>query len=121
MLRLAEILGVPASELPAFLRFTIGEQVPSGKILCERVAFWGWVAVCISMGVGLLMGAYAFGGPLPAPAAIGDYATLTRTLLRDAHVVALGGGLVAVVVALSRPGASLPGASLSGASTPGGA
>ena len=68
----------------------------------DRLAYFGWLTICVSMGAGLLMGAYAFGGPMPAPAAIGDYATLTRTLMRDAHVVALGAGLVAVVIALSR-------------------
>jgi len=65
-------------------------------------ALLGWLAVVVSMVMGLFMGGYAFGGPLPAPAAIGDYRTLTRTLLRDAHIALLSLGVLCIAFTISR-------------------
>ena len=68
----------------------------------DGLAFAGWILVCASMTIGLLMGAYAFDGPLPAPNFIGDYNTLPRMLLRDAHVVFLSLGIVGIAVTATR-------------------
>lgn len=66
----------------------------------DRIAFFGWSAVCISMAVGLLMGSYAFDGPLPAPAFIGGYDAAPRILLRGAHVFVMVVGIAAIAAAL---------------------
>ncbi len=68
----------------------------------DGLAFSGWVLICISMAVGLLMGSYSFGGPLPAPNFIGDYNALPRTLLRDGHVLLLLIGFVGIALATIR-------------------
>lgn len=68
----------------------------------DRLAFGGWLAVCVSMGVGLLMGSYSFGGPLPAPSMIGDYDALPRMLLRDGHIMVLSLGVVGIAAGIAR-------------------
>lgn len=68
----------------------------------DAVAFTAWLLVCASMTIGLLMGAYAFDGPLPAPSFIGDYNALPRMLLRDVHVILLSLGMVGIAVAATR-------------------
>jgi hypothetical protein len=68
----------------------------------DRTALWGWAAVAGSMIVGLLMGVYAFGGPLPTPALIGDYASLVRTILRDLHIIVLALGIIAIALRTAR-------------------
>ena len=65
----------------------------------DRLACSGWLAVSISMGIGLLMGVYSFGGPLPAPTMIGDYDDIIRVLLRSGHVVLMSIGFVAIGLA----------------------
>jgi hypothetical protein len=72
------------------------------RLRYDAVAFAGWLLVCASMTIGLLMGAYAFDGPLPAPGFIGDYNALPRILLRDAHVILLSLGIVGIAVAATR-------------------
>ena len=69
---------------------------------CDRLAFAGWLAVGVSMVVGLVMGGYSFGGPLPTPDLIGDYGALPRMLLRDGHIMVLSLGVVAIAVAIAR-------------------
>jgi hypothetical protein len=68
----------------------------------DALAFAAWLLVCASMTIGLLMGAYAFDGPLPAPSFIGDYNALPRMLLRDVHVILLSLGIVGIAVAATR-------------------
>ena len=68
----------------------------------DALAFAAWLLVCASMTIGLLMGAYAFDGPLPAPSFIGDYNALPRMLLRDVHVILLSLGMVGIAVAATR-------------------
>ena len=65
--------------------------------------------ICISMSVGLLMGSYSFGGPIPTPDFIGDYNALPRALLRSGHVVLLLTGIACISLAAAgttRKGAS---------------
>jgi hypothetical protein len=68
----------------------------------DRLASGGWLAVCVSMAVGLLMGSYSFGGPLPTPGIIGDYGSLPRMLLRDGHVILLSLGVVGIAAGIAR-------------------
>ena len=65
----------------------------------DGLAFAGWLLVCASMTVGLLMGGYAFDGPMPTPGFIGDYNALPRVLLRDVHVMLLSIGIIGIAVA----------------------
>lgn len=68
----------------------------------DYLAFVSWALVCFSMLIGLLMGIYAFGGPIPTPGFIGGYNTVLRTLLRDTHVVLMVLGVVGIAVAMAR-------------------
>ena len=68
----------------------------------DRLAASGWLLVCAGLAVGRLMGIYSFGGPVPAPAFIGDYNALPRVLLRDGHVILLATGIAAVALATVR-------------------
>lgn len=74
----------------------------------DSVALVAWLLVCAGLVVGLLMGIYSFGGPIPAPASLGDYNALPRVLLRDGHVVLLTLGMAGVALAATRsqPGAA---------------
>jgi hypothetical protein len=60
---------------------------------------YGWALVAASLGVGLLMGLYAFDGPLPAPAFLGGYIDFARRLSRLGHAYAVVLGLLAVFLA----------------------
>jgi hypothetical protein len=60
---------------------------------------WGWLLVAASMGIGLLMGLYAFDGPLPAPEFLGGYSDFARRLSRLAHSYCIVLGLLSVFVA----------------------
>jgi hypothetical protein len=51
----------------------------------------GFGILAFSMIAGLLMGGYAFDGPLPSP--VGGYGDLPRVWLREAHVVVMAGGI----------------------------
>lgn len=61
----------------------------------ERVSErWGWSLVFGSMVVGLLLGGFAFEGPLPAPAAFTGYLDPVRSLTRLGHAYAIVLGLL---------------------------
>jgi hypothetical protein len=60
---------------------------------------WGWLLVAASMGAGLLMGLYAFDGPLPAPDFLGHYNDFARRLSRLAHAYCIVLGLVSIFLA----------------------
>jgi hypothetical protein len=60
---------------------------------------FGWALVASSLGVGLLMGLYAFDGPLPAPAFLDGYSAFARRLSRLAHAYAVVLGILAVFLA----------------------
>src|SRR5262249_11937703 len=74
-----------------------------GLVLARRSARpleqWGWLLVAVSVNLGLLVGLYAFDGPLPAPPTQQDYHALTRRLLRLGHAYAIVLGLLAIAVA----------------------
>jgi len=62
----------------------------------------GWLLIVGSMGTGLLMGLYAFDGPLPAPAFIGAYGAVVRSFVRQAHGIAIVAGILLVFLARQR-------------------
>jgi len=57
---------------------------------------WGWSLVFASMVVGMLLGGFAFDGPLPAPAAFSGYLDPVRSLTRYGHAYAIVLGLLAL-------------------------
>jgi acyl-CoA synthetase (AMP-forming)/AMP-acid ligase II len=52
-----------------------------------RAEALGWLVLAASMGLGLLMGGYAFDGPLPSP--LGAYGDAPRLLARNVHVLSI--------------------------------
>jgi hypothetical protein len=62
----------------------------------------GWLLVAASMAAGLLLGTFAFDGPLPAPGFIGGYGDLPRRLIRLGHASAIVLGLFCITVARFR-------------------
>ena len=58
---------------------------------------WFWLLIALSMGVGQLMGTYAFDGPLPAPNFIGSYSDFARRLLRMGHMYAIILGIAGII------------------------
>jgi hypothetical protein len=65
----------------------------------RRLELWGWLLIAGSMAVGLLMGAYAFDGPLPAPGFLGAYSDYPRRLTRLAHAYAILLGSLCIFMA----------------------
>jgi hypothetical protein len=61
----------------------------------------GFAIVAASMIAGLLMGAYAFDGPLPSP--VGAYDEPLRRLLRQGHVVVMVAGAAAIAFTRADP------------------
>lgn len=68
----------------------------------DRLSASGWLLVFASMAGGMLVGGFAFGGPLPAPAFLADYHGLGRTLVRGAHVISVTLGIAVIAAGASR-------------------
>ena len=60
--------------------------------------FWGWSLIALGMGAGLLMGLYAFDGPLPLSKVFGAYHDVPRRLIRLAHIDCVVFGLVTLFI-----------------------
>ena len=58
---------------------------PEGPI-GKRNVKWGWMFIGLGALSGSIIGAWAFGGPFPAPPGHDNYADLARRLVRLAHV-----------------------------------
>jgi hypothetical protein len=86
--------------IPAMTMFT-------GAALAGWLAFqvarpleaWGWVIIAASMGVGLMIGMYAFDGPLPAPTPLEHYNDFVRRLTRLDHAYCIVLGLTSILIA----------------------
>jgi hypothetical protein len=52
---------------------------------------------------GMLMGLWSFGGPVPAPEGLGDYAELSRRLLRLGHIAFFGLAFVNLILTRQIP------------------
>ena len=59
---------------------------------------WGWLLIALSMAGGLVMGLYAFDGPLPAPDFIGGYNDPVRRVIRLAHAYPIVFGVLGIVL-----------------------
>ena len=56
----------------------------------------GWMLILVSLSAGMMMGFYAFDGPLPAPEFLGSYNDFTRRLSRLAHAYCIVLGMIAI-------------------------
>jgi hypothetical protein len=92
--------------IPA-LAMTVG--VAAGLWLARREAALleqiGWLLLFVSINFGLTIGLYAFDGPLPAPAFIGEYNDFVRRLTRLGHAYCIVLGLLAIIFSRIRAGA----------------
>ena len=60
---------------------------------------WGWALIAGSTSVGMLMGLYAFDGPLRTPEFLGEYNQMPRRLSRLAHSYSIVLGVLAIFLA----------------------
>jgi hypothetical protein len=65
----------------------------------RRLERAGWGLVVLGMGAGLLMGLYAFDGPIPPPSFLGRYNDFGRRLSRLGHAYDIVLGLACIVLA----------------------
>lgn len=65
----------------------------------NRLEWWGWLLIAVSISVGMLMGLYAFEGPLPTPEFLGDYNQWERRLSRLAHSYSILLGMISLFLA----------------------
>jgi hypothetical protein len=63
---------------------------------------WGWRLVAAGMGLGLLLGTFAFEGPLTAPHFLADYTAPARRALRSVHVGAILLGMAGIAAGRAR-------------------
>ncbi len=82
--------------------------VACALLLARRTArileCWGWLLVLGSISAGLLIGMYAFDGPLPAPPTQKDYHDFYRRLTRLGHAYTIVLGLLAILIARTSTG-----------------
>jgi hypothetical protein len=93
--------------VPALMIFfgacgAVGQARRLSSGLGSRLELGGWVLIAGSMGIGLLMGLYAFDGPLPAPTFIGAYGEVVRSFVRQAHGSVIVVGILLVFLARQR-------------------
>jgi len=73
-----------------------------GAWLAKRHArpleLWGWLLIAVSIAAGLVIGLFAFDGPLPPPGFVGGYNDLVRTLIRLAHTYCIVFGLASIFI-----------------------
>ena len=100
VLTVAALVWMPAKYLLPF---------PALAVMVGAIAAWlsalrganrleqaGWLTIVASLSVGLLMGLYAFDGPLPTPPFLGSYMETARRLSWTAHSYAVVLGIVAI-------------------------
>lgn len=63
----------------------------------------GWILFLIGIIGGMLMGMWAFDGPMQAPAALADYSSLPRRLTRLAHIAAMALGITNILYGQELP------------------
>ena len=90
--------------IPALATF-VGTCVAVGLAArrARPLEVWGWCLTAASMAAGLLMGLYAFDGPLPDPAFLGAYNDWPRRLTRLGHAYCILFGLLSISLARAAP------------------
>lgn len=91
-LHLKYLLAIPATLVVTGVYVGLWQAWKYAPLL-ER---WGWLLVAISVSTGMLMGLYAFAGPLPTPEFLGPYNDLARRLSRIAHSYTIVLGTLAI-------------------------
>ena len=103
--RIKLFLGLPADAI--FAGTIVGLWLASRY--ARPLEVWGWLLIVPSLAAGLLMGMYAFDGPLPAPTFLRAYNAFPRRLARLVHAYSVVLGLVSVGVARELDRRSRPG------------
>jgi hypothetical protein len=88
---------LPLPALTTFAGTCAGVALAYGH--ARRLETWGWLLVASSMAAGLLIGLYAFDGPLPAPAIFDGYNDFARRLTRLGHAYCIVLGLLSIFIA----------------------
>jgi hypothetical protein len=88
---------LPLPALALFVGTITGARL--AKQQATPLELWSWRLIAFSMAVGLLMGLYAFDGPLPSPEFLGGYNDFARRLSRLGHAYAIVLGLLGIFVA----------------------
>lgn len=103
--------------IPALATFV---GTATGVWLARRHArpleLWGWFLIVGSMAGGLLVGLFAFGGPLPPPEFLGEYNTVARRVIRLAHIYSVIFGIVTIFISRELDRRNFPVRPLSGGS-----
>lgn len=92
---LKHLLSVPSWAVVAGAGTALTMSVREGR----RLDAWAWSLIVASLLLGLIMGTYAFDGPLPTPDFIGAYADPVRRLMRLGHAYAIVLGMLTLFVA----------------------
>jgi len=79
--------------------------------LAHRNRLVGWCLFLVGITGGMVLGLWAFEGPMPAPERFADYGGLPRRLLRLGHIAAMALGLTNIFFGIELPGLSLSPAS----------
>jgi hypothetical protein len=104
------LLPVPALAMTGAVLLALRQARRTAPLLEQR----GWLLVLLSMSVGLLIGLYAFDGPLPTPEFVGRYNDFVRRLVRLGHAYAILFGLLAILLARQGAGRLAAGLFLTG-------
>jgi hypothetical protein len=98
--RLKYLLPIPALAMTGGVIVALLEA----RRTASPLELWGWLLVAVSMNVGLLVGLYAFDGPLPTPGFVGTYNEFARRLSRLGHAYCIALGLLAILLARQAAG-----------------
>ena len=66
-----------------------------------------WIGFCLGAASGMIMGLWAFDGPVPPPPGFVDYADTSRRLLRLGHIAFFGIGYLNLLLAWELPSLEL--------------
>jgi len=67
----------------------------------------GWFSLAVGVATGLVMGLWAFDGPVNPPAWLGEYGDTARRLARLGHIAFVGLGLINILLAHELAGSAL--------------
>jgi hypothetical protein len=98
-LEIKYLLPIPA--LAAFVGVCAGVGLAARR--GRPLEVWGWTLIAVSMAAGLLIGTYAFDGPLPTPDFMGIYNAWPRRLTRLGHAYCILLGLLSIFLARRAP------------------
>lgn len=76
-----------------------GGTCEAGHVRTSPSVAIGWTSLATGALMGLILGMWSFGGPIPVPGWIGDYDTLPRRLLRLGHIAFFGLGVLNIMLA----------------------